>query len=328
MLHNSGRPAWERLGVTEAKRKYRINVVAKLTGVSAATLRAWERRYGVPVPSRTESSYRVYSEADIETIRRLRALCDEGMSPSEAAKVVLTETAAPPEPAANVGDPYGPSRQAILEAIERFDPVALDAAVQHALAMGSATIIYDRVIREVMREVGTRWHAGAFTVGQEHLATQVMENAARRMLSLVQPSGAARQVVLACFADDDHTLPLYGVGLHLASAGFRVVLLGGKTPATAIRQSVGELSPACVGLSATMTPPPHVARELIDAYGDACGTTPWVVGGRSAPVLREFIEKAGGTVVGDDDPRQLVRDIETLIARGRRLSRAQGKLSS
>ena len=94
--------------MNDSNRKYRINVVAQMTGVSAATLRAWERRYGVPVPARTASSYRIYDEEDVETIRRLRALCDEGMSPSEAAKLVLADSRRDPEPAANVGDPYKP----------------------------------------------------------------------------------------------------------------------------------------------------------------------------------------------------------------------------
>jgi len=77
--------------VADDEGKYRINVVAQKTGISSATLRAWERRYGIPVPRRTESSYRVYSDDDVALIQRLRALCDDGMSPSEAAKVVLSE---------------------------------------------------------------------------------------------------------------------------------------------------------------------------------------------------------------------------------------------
>ena len=45
--------------------RYRINAVAEMTGVPAPTLRAWERRYGIPRPGRSESSYRLYSDADV-----------------------------------------------------------------------------------------------------------------------------------------------------------------------------------------------------------------------------------------------------------------------
>jgi methanogenic corrinoid protein MtbC1 len=224
-----------------------------------------------------------------------------------------------------VGDPYKPSRDAILEAVEKFDPTSLEFAVQHALALGSASTIYDRVIRPIMVEIGNRWHEGALTIGQEHLATQVMENAARRLLGLVQPSGSARQVVLAGFAGDEHTLPLYGVALHMAGAGFRVVMLGGRTPASAIRHAVVELAPSCVGLSVTVPPPPHDARALVDAYADACGDTPWMVGGTGAEALRGFVESRGGAVAPRDDPRLLLRTLESLIAKGRRRPQAAAK---
>ena len=71
-----------------ANAQYRIQTVARLTGVPSPTLRAWERRYGIPSPQRTESSYRLYTDADVELIRRLKELCDQGMAPSQAADVV------------------------------------------------------------------------------------------------------------------------------------------------------------------------------------------------------------------------------------------------
>ncbi|HEU4535337.1 MAG TPA: MerR family transcriptional regulator, partial [Polyangiaceae bacterium] len=83
---------------------FRIRVAAELSGVPAATLRAWERRYGVPAPSRTTSAYRLYSANDVEQVRRLRVLVERGVSPAEAARAVLAEPAPagrpPPPPAA------------------------------------------------------------------------------------------------------------------------------------------------------------------------------------------------------------------------------------
>ena len=78
--------------------RYRIQAVAEMTGVSAATLRAWERRYGIPSPSRTASAYRLYSDRDIALVRQVRELCEGGMAPSQAAQVVLTRDEAPPPP--------------------------------------------------------------------------------------------------------------------------------------------------------------------------------------------------------------------------------------
>ncbi len=303
--------------MAEDEGKYRINVVAQKTGISAATLRAWERRYGIPVPRRTESSYRVYSDEDIALIQRLRALCSDGMSPSEAAKVVLAEASAPvAEP--GMGDPYEQVRNQIVHAVESFDPDGIEMAVNRALTLGSASIICEKVIVPVMFRIGGLWHAGEITIAQEHLASQILETTARKLIGLIQPPPGSRRVLLACFAEDEHTLPLYGIALHLAQSSFRTVMLGARTPPAAVRQSVQSLKPACVGLSVTIPPPAHRARELVDAYADACHDTPWVVGGQAAQALAPLVEERGGLVVPHDDVRQAIRAIESTIARRRR----------
>lgn len=302
--------------VSDGKGRYRINVVAKMTGLSAATLRAWERRYGIPVPARTESSYRIYTDSDVALIRRMRALCDTGMSPSEAAEVVLVESRRASRPTLDGGDPFAPFHARIVDAVDAFDPTELERAVDESLALGPAAVIYDRVFAPAMREIGERWHNGTLSVGQEHLATQTLEAAARKLMGLVQPP-SGRRVLLACFADEDHAFPLYGVALHLAAWGFRVVTLGARTPASAIRQAVERLEPVLVGLSVTNLPAPHDARTLVADYAAACAGTPWIVGGRAAPSLRDLVERRGGSIAPTDSPTRLLRAVETLIARGR-----------
>ncbi len=301
----------------EDEGKYRINVVAQKTGISAATLRAWERRYGIPVPRRTESSYRVYSDDDIALIQRVRSLCGDGMSPSEAAKVVLSEASQPLEQA-HLGDPYEQVREQILHAVQAFDPDGIEMAVNRALTLGSASVICEQVIVPVMFKIGAMWHAGDITIAQEHIATQLLETTARKLIGLLQPPPGSRRVLLACFAEDEHALSLYGIALHLAQASFRTLMLGARTPPAAVGQSVQRLKPACVGLSVTLAPPPHRARELVDAYADACGDTPWVVGGQGSAVLAPLVHARGGIVVPHDDIRQAIRNIETVIARRKR----------
>lgn len=311
--------------VADDKGKYRINAVAEMTGIPAATLRAWERRYGVPEPRRTESSYRVYSDADIELIRRVRELCDQGMAPSEAAKLVLADFEQRKAPSANSADPFTHASDAIVHAVDAFDPHQVESAVRHAMALGPAATVFDRVFRPAMIEIGNRWHDGVFSVGQEHMATSIVEAATSSMLRLVAREDAERTAVVACFADDTHTLSSFGFALHMASWGFAVVRLGARTPPHAIRQAVEELEPAIVGLSVTITPVGHRARELVEEYAAACGDTPWVVGGNAATDLAELIEQHGGTVVEGFDARQLRSTIEALVAKGRKRRRGGDK---
>src|SRR5512144_915690 len=69
-----------------------IRQASRLTGVSEASLRAWERRYGVVVPHRNESGYRLYDEEDIAAVSTMRRLVNDGWSPAEAADAVRSGT--------------------------------------------------------------------------------------------------------------------------------------------------------------------------------------------------------------------------------------------
>lgn len=295
--------------MSDARGKYRIQTVAEMTGVPAATLRAWERRYGIPIPARTASSYRLYSDGDIGMIRRVRELCDSGMSPSEATKLVLDEQTKELDSAAMTApitdDAFGPIRAAIIAAIEMVDIRRLERELDRATALGTATTIVDQVLRPVMVEVGDAWHAGTMSVAQEHLATEAMTSVGRRLLALVQPDGDARMVVLGAFADDEHAFPMLSLGIHAAAWGWRVVLLGARTPPAAIKHVVAAMRPALIGLSCTLPPVGHRARELTDGYADAVGDTPWMVGGAGAHGIAKFIAARGGHVTEESRPSAL-----------------------
>ncbi|MBK9262369.1 MAG: cobalamin B12-binding domain-containing protein [Polyangiaceae bacterium] len=179
-------------------------------------------------------------------------------------------------------------------------------------------------IGPALLQIGDLWHAGAVTVAQEHLASNVLGGTLVHLLRLAQPSDAERRVLLACFADEEHVLGLYGAGLRFASWGYRTLMLGASTPPVAVARAVDALSPDLVGLSATMLLPPPRARELVDAYADACHSTPWAVGGDAAESMRPWIEDRGGICIGRDLPgaRQV---IEKAVVTNRRKRNGRGE---
>lgn len=295
------------------KGKYRIQTVAEMTGVTAATLRAWERRYGIPVPERSDSSYRLFSDHDVAAIRRLKELCDGGMAPAEAAKLVARIEEASNTPVE--GDPYSRACESILRAVLDFDPKALERAVRGVMFLGSATTVYTRVLAPVMRDVGDAWHEGTLSIAQEHMAAEMLGASARDMLRLIDPMPDARPAIVACFADEDHTLALYGVALALIQAGLNPLVLGARTPPSAIRHAVESIQPALVALSVTLAPPALRSRELVDAYALAVANVPWIIGGAGSEPLREAVEQAGGMVVAGPNLADLRGAFERLRER-------------
>ncbi len=300
----------------------RIQAVAELLGVQAATLRAWERRYGVPSPSRTASAYRLYSEGDVEVIKTMRDLVARGVAPAEAASQVLaTRSAARPVEAQ---DPFAESCERVVQATVAFDPDALALELSRALMLGPAISIYERTIAPALRRIGELWHAGRITIAHEHLASQALTWTSSDLLRLTQPVDTSRRIALACFADEDHQLGLYGAALRFASWGFRAVMIGARTPPAALGRVVETMRPDAVALSTTIAPDPPRARELVDAYADACRGTLWLVGGQAAEGMRPWVEARGG-LIAEATPVKMRQQVERAIAEHKRGGGTGGK---
>lgn len=272
---------------------FRINVAAELSGVPAATLRAWERRYGVPVPRRTAAAYRLYTAEDVELVQRMRDLVSEGVSPAEAARVVLSS--APDAAAVEPGlvDGLELARSRLLAATHRWDVVAIDAEVTRVSMLLDAQTFYERVVSPVLVELGERWERGEITVAQEHMLSDRLELAVRASLRALERADGP-VVLLACVDAEQHVIGLLGAALRFALNGARTVVLGAMTPAEAIADAVRNMAPALVGLSLAMVP--ESPRPFFRAYGKACGSTTWVVGGAAAEAVRAAVEAAGGSV--------------------------------
>ena len=107
---------------------------------------------------------------------------------------------------------------------------------------------------------------------------------------------------------------MLGAALAFAAWGFRVEVLGARTPPFALREAVAAIRPAIVGLSVTVAPSPARARELAPAYAEAVMGRPWVVGGRDVDAIADVIAAHGGHVARGDASawQRLARSCTTL----------------
>jgi MerR family transcriptional regulator, light-induced transcriptional regulator len=304
------------LGSNETREgPFRIQAVAAMTGVAETTLRAWERRYGVPTPERTASGYRLYGAREVAQVQEMLRLCEErGLAPAEAARAIhkdgATLFASPMGPVAVASNDaaWESAVAAILSAVEAFDEVELDDAMRRLPMMGHSSLIIDKVIQPALRVVGERWIDGTLTIAHEHLLAHRVNTFLRGMLQLTANTREGARVVLGCFPDESHDLGLLATALRLASWGLCPLFLGARTPPAAIHGAVEATSLALVFLSVSIAPPRVKARELIDEYAAACGMIPWIVGGAGASSIRDLIEARGGMVAPEDGPalRRLV----------------------
>jgi MerR family transcriptional regulator, light-induced transcriptional regulator len=287
-----------------AERTYRIQVAAELSGVPVELIRAWERRYGVLMPRRTPSGYRVYTDRDVALLRRLKQLTTQGVSISEAA-TMLPRFLAELDEAPSLTEPSLTSVQAwkveILTAAQVLDQSRVSEVLDEVLAALSPLKAYEEVLVPLQREVGERWHSGLFSIGQEHLVTQEVR---ARLINLLRaaPSRGQRHAVLACFPEEQHEMGLLGAALWLRHAGLTVTLLGQRVPPGDVGRMATTLKADLVGLSA-------VTDHGLEAFegsltrilaGIPRGTPVWL-GGQAALLYRDTVERQGVQVFESDE---------------------------
>jgi DNA-binding transcriptional MerR regulator len=153
--------------VVGAEGLLRIGELSRRTGVSVDVIRAWERRYGLLRPGRTDGGFRVYSVDDIARLRLMRHYLAEGIPTAQAAALVhRVQTAALD---ANPGVPPGDVRKALRllrDSLESFNDAPADRMLERLLGVFSPAAVLRDVVLPYLRELGKRWECGVATVAQ------------------------------------------------------------------------------------------------------------------------------------------------------------------
>jgi MerR family transcriptional regulator, light-induced transcriptional regulator len=240
----------------------RIGEVSRRTGVAVPTLRAWERRYGLLAPARTDGGHRLYSDTDVTRVRSMQQLLEEGWSAAAAAREVLRE----PRPVTRLTPVAGGGENAaaadLVERLERaidaFDAQSADGVVDDVFARFEVPRALDEVVLPVLRQVGEGWQDDPRVIAREHFATNTLRPRLQRLLRTHARAGA-RVCLAAAPEGEEHDLGLLASAVVVADAGWRVHYLGARTPTAAMERAVEDLRPEVVLVGA-------VFREQAEAF--------------------------------------------------------------
>ena len=266
----------------------RIGELSRRVGVSPELLRAWELRYGLLQPSRSPGGFRLYSPADEERIKRMRAFQTQGLSAAEAARLALESTAAAGTPAADGASAL--DHDPLAQALERFDEPAAQEACDRALSAVSIESLLRDLVIPYLHDLGERWEAGTASVAQEHFASNFLRG---RLLGLARGWGPL--AILACAPGEQHDLPLIAFGLALRAHGWRIAFLGPDTPLGTLADAAAKLAPRLVVVSATSAP--RLAR-VRDELGTLARSTPLALAGAGA--TNALAESVGADRLAED----------------------------
>jgi DNA-binding transcriptional MerR regulator len=256
-------------------------------------LRAWERRYGLFTPQRTDGGFRLYSAADVLRITEMKRLLADGVSANEAAQRI---TASPP---GDTEPPPGPSlveerRDALLDALRSYDEGSAHTVIDQLLMKYSIETVMQLAFLPVLAKIGELWERGQLTVAAEHFASNLIR---RRLGALTRgwEDGVGPRALLACPPDEEHDLPLLMFGIALGNRGWRITYLGARTPGAELTRTAKELSPSILVLA---SPDPEAFRSITDVVRDLGDVCPVAIGGAGANA--EFAEATGAFLLNGD----------------------------
>ncbi|WP_406829909.1 MerR family transcriptional regulator [Pedococcus sp. KACC 23699] len=286
---------------------YTISHAARLTGVPAATLRVWERRYGLVSPVRTDGGYRLYDEHALQVVRAMSSLVAAGWAPRQAADHLLSEDGGgiptgdvPDRPTpdadgdgdgtARVGDGDGAARLGSprasdddLEALARgaaaMDPGAVSDAMDEAFARGAFEDVVDSWLMPSLQVVGTWWRDGRVDVAGEHVVSATVHRHLGAAMEASDGQADGPLVAIGLARGSHHELGVLAFSVVLRRRGVRVVHLGTDLPAQHWVDVVRRRSPGAVVVGVPMRSDVIAVRETADALHAAYPGCPVYVGG-------------------------------------------------
>ena len=262
---------------TDLTPTYNLKAVVQETGLKPDTLRAWERRYGIPEPNRTDGGHRLYSQHDINTLKWLLARQDEGLSISRAVALwhslgeegqdplhvyPLAHAAEPP--AYRVIDSGGAIvelRRAWVEACLAFDERRAEAVLNQAFSYYAPETVCFELLQKALVEVGQGWYEGEVSVQQEHFTSAL---AMRRLDSLLAATPAPTRpgrILVGCPPGEIHTFSPLLVSFLLRRRGWDVLYLGADVPTNRLQATIERTKPDLVVFSAQLL---ETAASLLD----------------------------------------------------------------
>ena len=253
---------------------YNIGAVSRMTLVTMATLRAWERRYNFPETRRTSGGHRLYSERDILRLRWVKNRTDEGMQTAQAihalrhqeetGQTILTEEALETGYSTGVESQrfleqldrndrrsyLGTIRSRLVEALANRNIQSSDEIIGEALALFSLEALILDVIRPVLADIGSLWEEGKIGVATEHLGTNYLRQRLLMWMVSGPPARSQQAIILACAPEEWHEGSLLIIGALLRRRQWPVIYLGQSVPVSDLVNFIQDTHPALVVLVA------------------------------------------------------------------------------
>jgi DNA-binding transcriptional MerR regulator len=295
---------------------YNLKAVMHEVGLSAATLRAWELRYGLPMPQRTSGGHRLYSKQDIEILKWLVQRQQEGLSISRAVEMWKSQKAQSqslsmpvqvPSPDISMGEVMMDQlREQWIAACSAFDDLSANQTLDQAFAIAAPETICTEVLQKGLAHFGDSWYAGSISVQQEHFASAVAVRRINSLLTAVPLPTRPGRILVACPPGEVHDFILLLITYLLRRKSWDVIYLGANVPLQDLDTALEITRPVLV-LSASQTINSAASLRSMSEFLAARGI-PLAFGGGVYNQIQSVIERISGYYLGSS-----VKNIPNII---------------
>ena len=305
---------------------FNLKVVIRETGLKPDTLRAWERRYGLPDPQRTEGGHRLYTRRDIDMLKWLMNRQEEGVSISRAVNLWQTLEAEGKDPLVQHisyesvveeerftppsfdGMTINQLREQWVKACLAFDEKRARDVLNQAFALYSPESVCFSILQRGLHEIGEGWFSGNVTVQQEHFASALALQRVQALLLASPPPTRPERILVGCSPEDDHTFSALMIAFMLRRHGWDALYLGANVPVVQMERTLETTHPDLVIMSAQML---YTAANLLDmAHLLQQRRIPLAYGGRIFNLIPAIRERIPGHFLGD-----VMSDIPQVVSR-------------
>jgi DNA-binding transcriptional MerR regulator len=230
-----------------------VAAVARRIGVAPATLRTWDRRYGLGPSSHEAGEHRRYCPNDLAQLTLMRRLIISGVAPAEAAvKAKAHSGSVSVEHEIQSFEVREDVVGSLHRAAKSLDKNFVETLLRKDIADNGVIATWTEVIVPLLFLVGDEWAATGTGIEVEHMLSESIKRLMREGVSEIKEPLNTQPVLLASVGEELHCLALHALAAALAEKGIETFFLGARTPLEAISGMVKRAAPPAVFLWAQL----------------------------------------------------------------------------
>jgi MerR family transcriptional regulator, light-induced transcriptional regulator len=268
-----------------------IAAVERDTGLSKDTLRVWERRYGFPMPVRDSHGERAYPLEQVEKLRMIRRLLDNGHRPGRIVSLAVEDlqiiSESLPRAPQRVAQASASDLRDYIGLIKSHDVEGVRRQLRQALMRMGVSAFVCEVVAPLNIAVGDAWMRGQLEIFEEHMYTESMNVVLRGAIasSPVSSSQASPRILLTTFPQEPHSMGLLMAEVMLAVEGCKCISLGTQTPIWDIVLAAAAHRIDIVALSFTASQNPNIVLHGLQELRSKLPASTWLWAGGSCPAI-------------------------------------------